>query len=52
MNLEINFADNMYIRKKDIMEDSVTLKIKGKYKLRKTHHSLYLSSCSIILQFS
>lgn len=31
MNLEINFADNMYIRKKDIMEGSVTLKIKGKY---------------------
>lgn len=28
MNLEINFAYNMYIRKKDIMEDSVTRKIK------------------------
>lgn len=52
MILEINFGDNMYIRKKDIMEDSVTLKIKEKYKLRKIHHSLFLSSCSTIPQFS
>lgn len=52
MILEVNFGNNMYKRKEYIMEDSATVKIKGKYKLRKTQHSLHLSSFSIVLQFS